>query len=92
MFAHISLGDQKRDLRQRASLQIVVVVTLLEFDTWIILPLREEDESIEDFERIRRGSQPDVITLPTDLLGIQQVDNSWPVQTTVFDTVGSVTP
>ena len=47
VFAHIPLSDNKRDLRQRASLQIVVVVTLRELDAWVVLPLREENESVE---------------------------------------------
>ena len=39
VFAHITLGDNKRDLRQRASLQIVVVVILRELDARVVLPL-----------------------------------------------------
>src|SRR5207253_7909060 len=72
---------QKRDLREHSRLQIVIVVLLFEFEAGITLPAFEERKHVEKLQCWGASEpKPKVVTLPADMLGVQQIHNGWPIQ------------
>src|SRR2546421_11293569 len=90
MLAYQGFGNQKRDLWQRAIVQVPVIIILRVHEPRLILPLFEKDEDVEILQGCA-GAEPEVIALPRDMMLIQQVYNGWPVEAAAISCVGGVT-
>ncbi len=74
VLADLVLRDEERDLRQRAVVQVSMVVVFAELQALIVLPFGEHRQAIEVFERYGAAeAQTQVVALPGDLVRVEKV-------------------